>query len=82
MAVKVGRCLLSKRLRENDMSQKDFADAMDMLESQVSDYVRNRKRMSLQTAASAAQVIGCHIDDLYEWIPIKKSERKRRSRRV
>jgi plasmid maintenance system antidote protein VapI len=67
---KIGRCLLDERLRERGMTQVDLALKLNMSESQISDYVRNRKRMSLKTAVNSALAVGCSPFDLYEWIPI------------
>jgi transcriptional regulator with XRE-family HTH domain len=69
--VDVGRCLLDKRLREHGMSRIDLAIKLDMSESQISDYVHNRRKMSLKTLINVALAIGCSPFDLYEWIPIK-----------
>lgn len=77
MAYKAGRCLLRVRLREAGLKAADVAERLGMKESQISDYANNRKRMSLETAKNIAVIVGCHIDDLYDWIDIKPSQRKR-----
>jgi plasmid maintenance system antidote protein VapI len=69
--VNVGRCLLGERLRERGMTQVDLALKLNMSESRISDYIHNRKRMSLTTAINIAYAIGCSPFDLYEVTPIK-----------
>lgn len=81
MAFKVGRCLLRQRLHDINMTQQELANRLSMPRAQVNDYVMKRQTMSLQTAKSVAQVLGCHIDDLYEWVEVKPSERKRSRRK-
>ncbi|UYZ12180.1 helix-turn-helix transcriptional regulator [Brevibacillus sp. WF146] len=80
MSFKVGRCLLARRLREAGMTQQELCEKLNMPPSQVSDWVNDVKKMSLGNAKSVAHALGIHIDDLYEWIPVKPSERKRRRR--
>ncbi|WP_338463483.1 hypothetical protein V5G20_18010 [Brevibacillus borstelensis] len=45
--------------------------------SQVSDWANDVKKMSLANAKTVAHALQIPIDDLYEWIPVKPSERKR-----
>lgn len=80
MAVKAGRCLLQLRLAEAGLTQQDIVDRLNMTRSQVSDYAHNRRLMGLETAVSIAGVIGCRVEELYEWIPIPPSVRKRSKR--
>lgn len=69
--VNVGRCLLGERLRERGMSQIDLAFKLGMSEPRISDYIHNRKKMSLPTAINIAIAVGCSPFDLYELTPIK-----------
>ncbi|MEK3717972.1 helix-turn-helix transcriptional regulator [Paenibacillus sp. FSL R7-0333] len=62
-----GRCLLKKRLREIRKNQQWLAEELNMPKTQVSDYVNNRKVMSLATAKTIAMKLGCYIDDLYDF---------------
>lgn len=77
MAFLVGRCLLQQRLNEFGITQQQLADRLHMPISQISDYVNNRKKMSLRNAKSIAAEINCYIDDLYEWVPVHSAQRKR-----
>lgn len=77
MAFKVGRCLVPAILKEKGMIQQDLADRLFMSPQQVSDYCTNRKKMELETAKAFAHTLGCHIDDLYDWIEFTPSRTKR-----
>ncbi|MBU8715438.1 helix-turn-helix domain-containing protein [Brevibacillus parabrevis] len=81
MSFKVGRCLLARRLREAKMTQQDLCEKLNMPPSQISDWANDVKKMSLGNAKSVAHALHIHIDDLYEWIPVDPSERKRARRR-
>lgn len=50
------------------MTQAEFARRMGKTESYVSQIIRGDTKFSLLSAKKAAQILGCHIDDLYEWI--------------
>lgn len=80
MAFKVGRCLLQYRLAEAGMTQQELAEKINMKPQQISDYAANRYVMSLRNAKTISHAIGCHIDDLYEWVEIPPTQRKRRGR--
>lgn len=77
MSFKVGRCLLARRLREAKMTQQELCEKLNMPPSQVSDWANDVKKMSLANAKTVAHALQIPIDDLYEWIPVKPSERKR-----
>lgn len=68
----VGRCLLQIRLREAGMTQQQLATKLKMSRQQVSHYATNNRVMSLSTAKTIAEAIGCTIDSLYEWEITKK----------
>lgn len=72
---KVGRCRLRVLLTEKRLSQDDLAILVDMKKEQISNYVRNKQSMSLDTAKTIAAALNVHIDDLYEW---EKSTAKRK----
>lgn len=63
----VGRCLLQNILYKRGMSQLDLSHKTGISTSQISDYVKQRRIMSLPTAKRIAIALNCHIDDLYEW---------------
>lgn len=67
MVYKPGRCLLKQRLKEIGRTQQWLSEITGITKSQISDYATNRRVMTLSTAKTIANAIGCNIDDLYEW---------------
>jgi transcriptional regulator with XRE-family HTH domain len=72
MAYRIGRCLLSKRLRLVGMTQTQLAERLGVQRQQVSRWARNEQGMSLESAYNVATILDCYMDDLFEWIPIRK----------
>ena len=70
-SVRVGKCLLSNKLSTFGMTQQQLADKMGKSKTQISDYATGRTLMSLTTAKNIANVLGCHADDLYEWVVVE-----------
>lgn len=68
MTVKVGRCLLTERLKEAKMTQAELARRIGKSKQRINDYAKNRVEIPLAVARQIAQILGCYIDDLYEWI--------------
>jgi transcriptional regulator with XRE-family HTH domain len=66
MAV-VGRCQLRKLLKKRGLTQTELAELSGKAEAKISDYVNNKSVMSLGTAGLIANILNCHIDDLYEF---------------
>lgn len=76
MEIKVGKCLLKYQLDKIGMSQQELANLLKMPRSQISDYVHKRKIMSLKTGKLISIIVGCDINDLYEWIIVKEILKK------
>ncbi|WP_200411401.1 helix-turn-helix transcriptional regulator [Virgibacillus salexigens] len=74
MAYKVGRCLLQFRLDQSFMTQQELADKLGVTKQQISKYVLDRQKMSLQVAKNIASILNCRIEDLYEWIEVGSNE--------
>jgi DNA-binding XRE family transcriptional regulator len=74
LAYKVGRCLLRYFLDEAGMSQRDLAILLDVTDQQISKYVRDSQKMSIQVAKNVATILNCQIEDLYEWIEVGYNE--------
>jgi transcriptional regulator with XRE-family HTH domain len=69
----IGKCRLKKLLNERDLTQVEFARKMGMSKSQVNDYISgDTTSMSLVTAKNIAYMLGCSIEELYEWKFSKK----------
>ncbi|WP_298833996.1 helix-turn-helix transcriptional regulator [uncultured Planococcus sp.] len=65
----MGRCLLQRRLDERKLSRREFSQRTGLSEQRISDIARKRFVLTLPNARFIAQVLGCTIDDLYEWLP-------------
>ncbi|WP_412679085.1 helix-turn-helix transcriptional regulator [Brevibacillus borstelensis] len=68
MALRFGRCRLPELLKATRMSQTEFAKRLEVSDSFVSRVISGEKKLSLLKAREAALILGCHVDDLYEWI--------------
>jgi putative transcriptional regulator len=68
----VGRCLLADLLRRAGMTQQELATRLGVPKQQINKYVNNRQQMSYKTAREIAYIINCSMEDLYEWVPVKK----------
>lgn len=67
MAFIRGRCLLKSLLIQQWMTQAQLAQKSGYSRQQVSNWANNREMMSFEAAANVAFILGCHIEDLYEW---------------
>jgi plasmid maintenance system antidote protein VapI len=65
---KVGKCLLSDRLKKADLTQTELAELTNIPKSQISEYVNNKHVMSLESAKIISYVLECYIEDLYNWV--------------
>ncbi|QKS46868.1 helix-turn-helix transcriptional regulator (plasmid) [Paenibacillus cellulosilyticus] len=57
------------------MSQSEFAIRLGVSKSMVSQYMTGEKKFSLLKAKIAADILGIHIEDLYEWVLFKNGKR-------
>lgn len=69
MAYVVERCLLKELLRKKDMSQTELAELLEITPQQIQHYTKkdNPRVMTLVVAKNISAILGCSIDDLYEW---------------
>jgi transcriptional regulator with XRE-family HTH domain len=77
MPYKAGRCLLSDRLKEADMTPLQLSEKTGIALSQLSEYLHSKRTMSFSNAKTIAEAVGCSMDDLYEWIHIPVSQKKK-----
>lgn len=68
MAYKVGKSRLRKLLKEKGMEQTALAKALYVTPQQINKYVLNKQKMSLEVAKNVSVILGCTIDELYEWV--------------
>ena len=68
---KVGKCRIQELLDAKGMTQQELADKAGMSKGYINDKIKNRGKhgMYIDSAKKIASVLGCSIDDLYEWIP-------------
>ncbi len=52
------------------MSQQELAMKLGVTKQQIFKYANNERRMSLQTAMNVSSILGCSIEELYEWIEV------------
>lgn len=77
MAYRIGKCLLSERLRQVGMSQSELAERLSVSRQQVNKWATNRQGMSMETAKKIAFILNLECsDDLYEWIPTRNQEER------
>ncbi|KJD42548.1 helix-turn-helix transcriptional regulator [Paenibacillus terrae] len=65
MDYRLGACLLLERLKENNMTQADFARVMGVSRQFVNKLLSGERKMSLEFAYNAAYRLNCRITDLY-----------------
>lgn len=74
LTYKVGRCLLRELLHNADMSQVELAEIMNIKVQQISKYIRDERKMSLQTAFNISAILKCKVEDLYDLIEVGDKE--------
>jgi transcriptional regulator with XRE-family HTH domain len=76
---RVGRCRIQELLDARGMTQQELAAKTGMSKSFINDKIHNRGRngMWVSSAKKIAAVLGCTIDDLYEWVPERKGNGER-----
>lgn len=67
MAYRVGRCLLKTRLDHLGISQTELAEKLGVTRQQVNKYVRERSTMTYEVAYNISVILGCSMEELYEW---------------
>lgn len=65
--VEIGKCLLLELLKSRHMTQVDLSVLTGISKSQINEYIKNTRFMSIKNAKLIATALKCHIDDLYEW---------------
>lgn len=73
---KVGKCKLSDRLKEADLSQQQLSEMCNIPKSQISEYVNNKHIMSIETAKNISIHLKCNIEDLYEFNTVADDDTK------
>ena len=64
----VGSCLLRELLKKRHLTVVELSMRSNIPVQQISDYINNRRCMSLKNARKITNALGnCYIDDLYTW---------------
>lgn len=63
-----GKSRLPELLKKRRMSQAEFSRRLDVSEAYVTQIIKGKMRFSLIKAKSAANILKCSIEDLYEWL--------------
>jgi transcriptional regulator with XRE-family HTH domain len=64
---RIRRSRLPELMKARGLSQVEFAHRVDISESHVSKIISLESKFSLIKGKRAADVLGVHLDDLYEW---------------
>lgn len=69
MAIKLKavKCLLPTILDQQHMTAAELSIKTNISKSSISEYMHNRNKMSIDTAATIAYALNVNIKDLYEW---------------
>ncbi|UED78077.1 helix-turn-helix transcriptional regulator [Brevibacillus sp. DP1.3A] len=80
MSYQVGRCLLADRLKDAGMTPAELAEKLGMSLSQISEYIHNKRVMTLKNARTISEMLGCSMESMYEWIKVTPDVRKQNRR--
>jgi plasmid maintenance system antidote protein VapI len=69
MKFELGRCLLNEQLLEAKMTKEQLAQHLLLRTERLTDYIENKRVMSLKMAISIADTIRCDVKHLYELVP-------------
>jgi transcriptional regulator with XRE-family HTH domain len=67
MAISIGRSRLPELLHRKRMTPADLAVKLGKTEALISQVISGKAKFSIVTAKNAAHILGCKIDDLWEW---------------
>jgi transcriptional regulator with XRE-family HTH domain len=68
VALHVGRSRLPELLKKVGKTQAGLADHLDVSESYISQVIKGTSKLSVIKMKMTADFLGCHMDDLNEWI--------------
>lgn len=74
MLYRAGKCLLRYRLAQRKMTQAQLAEKSGKSVQRVSDHVHERAGMSKETMYTYARILGCHMEDLHEWVYVGRDK--------
>lgn len=75
MALRIGRSCLPELLARKGMTQAEFARRLGVSESYVTKIIKGEKHFSYLRAKMASDILGCTMEELYEWEYVSKGKR-------
>lgn len=70
MALDFGRSRLPELL--GDMTQAELARRLGVTRQYISQIISGKNTFSLLMAKECADILGVYVDDLYEWIVVRR----------
>jgi len=59
---------LKQRLKERGITQSELARRTGISRQMISEYANNKSFMSPSVMKTISYVLGCSMEDLYEWV--------------
>lgn len=69
----VGKCRLQHHLDKTGITQQFIAERLGKKKQQINRYATGERKMPIDIAYNIALIVGCSIEDLYEWV-VKDNE--------
>ncbi|MEC1870373.1 helix-turn-helix transcriptional regulator [Bacillus paralicheniformis] len=71
---KVGKCRIPELCSNRGIDQTQLAAKVGLTKQQITDYVSLRNKPSIERAYNLAKILGCSIEDLYEWTGVSDTK--------
>ncbi|MBU8739765.1 MULTISPECIES: helix-turn-helix transcriptional regulator [Bacillus] len=71
---KVGKCRIPELCSNRGIDQTQLAAKVGLTKQQITDYVSLRNKPSIERAYNLAKILGCSIEDLYEWTEVSDTK--------
>lgn len=72
MKYELGPCLLNERMAEAGITIDQLAQSLMIRPERLTDFIGNKRVMSLKMAVAIADTVGCDVESLYKWIPCER----------
>lgn len=77
MTLRMGKSLLSIRLREANVSRKKLAEKLGVTPAFITMVIAGKKHLTLERAVNIAIYLDCTVLDLYEWTEVHQPKAAR-----
>ncbi|WP_411809462.1 helix-turn-helix transcriptional regulator [Bacillus haynesii] len=71
---KVGKCRIPELCSNRGIDQTQLAAKVGLTKQQITDYVSLRNKPSIERSYNLAKILGCSIEDLYEWTEVSDTK--------